>query len=262
MNTAPPSTAAPLQSSCVSCFKESPAYKCPACLARYCSVACFSTHKSRSGCRGMSDVKDTVMRYIPRMELIGRQGYNYAAGSGAVGSGGDVGGDTEETRKAQRLRDRDYNFLSLIERRIGVQRNIAQDVLGRGTRRARGRGGGRGRGGRVGRGNRSHRGRGVAEPSDKHVEDKRISKEASSGCSDDSHSDSGSDSSTSEASDESGRDEAPAEEVSSKMPAVLSDTEVSDNDAPPEEASSKIATAIVEDASALSTRADVHAAGE
>ncbi|KAK9493994.1 hypothetical protein V1508DRAFT_352046 [Lipomyces doorenjongii] len=251
MNTPLPSTAAPLQSSCVTCFKESPAYKCPACLARYCSVACFSTHKSRSGCRGMSDVKDTVMRYIPRMELIGRQGCNYAAGSGAVGSGGDVGEDVEETRKAQRLRDRDYNFLSLIERRIGVQRNIAQDVLSRGTRRARGRGGGRG--GRAGRGNRSHRGRGVAGSSDKHVEDRRKSKEDSSGSSDESHSDSGSDSS-SDASDESGSHEVPAEEASSKLPAVLSDTEVNDNDAPPEEASSKIATAIVEDASALSTR--------
>ncbi|KAK9317103.1 hypothetical protein V1522DRAFT_399405 [Lipomyces starkeyi] len=254
MNTPPPSTAAPLQSSCVTCFKESPAYKCPACLARYCSVACFSTHKSRSGCRGMRDVKDTVVRYIPRMELIGRQGYNSAAGSGAVGRGGDVGEDKEETRKAQRLRDRDYNFLSLIERRIGVQRNIAQDVLKRGTRRARGRGGGRG--GRAGRGNRSHTGRGVAEPSDKNVEDKRKSKEDRRGTSDHSHD------SSSDASDESGSDEAPTEEVSSKPPALLSDTEVSDNDAPPEEASSKIATAIVEDASALSTRADAHAAGE
>ncbi|KAK9359372.1 hypothetical protein V1504DRAFT_228413 [Lipomyces starkeyi] len=259
MNTPPPSTAAPLQSSCVTCFKESPAYKCPACLARYCSVACFSTHKSRSGCPGMRDVKDTVMRYIPRMELIGRQGYYSAAGSGAVGRGGDVGEDKEETRKAQRLRDRDYNFLSLIERRIGVQRNIAQNVLRRGTRRARGRGGGRG--GRAGRGNRSHKGRRVAEPSDKNVEDKRKSKEDRRGTSDDSHSDSGSDSS-SDASDESGSDEAPTEEVSSKPPALLSDTEVSDNDAPPEEASSKIATAIVEDASALSTRVDAHAAGE
>ncbi|KAK9373521.1 uncharacterized protein V1513DRAFT_155612 [Lipomyces chichibuensis] len=259
MNTPPPTTVAPLQSSCVSCFKESPAYKCPTCLARYCSVACFSTHKTRSGCRGMRDVKDTVMRYIPRTDLIGQQGYNYAAGSGAVGSSGYVGEDKEETMKAQRLRDRDYNFLSLIERRIGVRRNIAQDALRRGSRRARGRGGGRGR--RAGRANRSHRGGGVAEPSEKHVEDSRKLKEDSSGNSDDSHSDSDSDSSN-DASDESGSDEAPAEEVSSKPPALLSDTEVSDNDAPPEEASSKIATAIVEDASALSTAADAHATGD
>ncbi|KAK9255270.1 hypothetical protein V1507DRAFT_385153 [Lipomyces tetrasporus] len=241
----PSMTATPLQSSCVTCFKESPAYKCPACLARYCNVECFRTHKSRSGCRGMKDVKDAVLRYIPRTELIGRRGYSEAARSDAVVREGDTGQEEEERRTTQILRDRDYNFLSLIERRVGVQRNIAQDVLRRGTARSRGRGGGRSRRGGRGRGSRG--GRGVAELRANDAEPVRQLNEDKSGSSDDSDSDSSSD-----ASDKSRSDEGSTEEVSSKPRVLQSDAENSDDDEPPEEASSRAAT-VVEDALSIST---------
>ncbi|KAK9324060.1 hypothetical protein V1517DRAFT_318635 [Lipomyces orientalis] len=241
----PSTTAPPLQSSCVTCFKESPAYKCPACLARYCNVECFSTHKSRSGCPGMKDVKDAVLRYIPRTELIGRRGYSEATRSDAVVREDDTGEEEEERRKTQLLRDRDYNFLSLIERRVGVQRNIAQDVLRRGITRSRGRPGGRGRRGGRGRGSRG--GRGVAESRANNVEPGCQSNEDNSGSSDDSDSDSSSDDS-----DES--DEESTKDVSSK-PRVLqlgAEDSDDDDDEPPEEASSLAAT-VVEDGLSIST---------
>ncbi|KAK7205491.1 hypothetical protein BZA70DRAFT_278261 [Myxozyma melibiosi] len=141
-----------LQSSCVSCFKEAPPYKCPKCMARYCSVACFNTHKARTSCTGMKDIKDAVIRYISRTELMGTRGYadlNAEANdeSGAA-SRPQPDEDEREIEKRQRIGDRDYNFLSLIERRIGVQKNIAQDALRRGSSRLGRRGRGRGRGGR------------------------------------------------------------------------------------------------------------------
>ncbi|KAK9237103.1 hypothetical protein V1525DRAFT_404962 [Lipomyces kononenkoae] len=228
--TLPPGTAAPLQSSCVTCFKESPVYKCPGCLVRYCSVACFNTHKSRSGCPGMRDVKDAVVRYISRTEIMGRQGY----------SSGNMPENEEERRKMQVLRDRDYNFLSLLERRIGVQRNIAQDALRRGTRRVRGRGSRRG--GRGGRGNISRARKGVPRQSVASIDK---SQEDSSPSDDDSDGAHGS----SDSSDESRASKASVADVSSNRPTLNLEAESSDDDGPPEEASSHVSTAIIEDAS-------------
>ncbi|KAK9368069.1 hypothetical protein V1509DRAFT_624174 [Lipomyces kononenkoae] len=228
--TLPPNTVAPLQSSCVTCFKESPAYRCPGCLVRYCSVACFNTHKSRSGCRGMRDVKDAVLRYISRTELMGRQGYSSSA---------NMAENQEKTRDMQLLRDRDYNFLSLLERRIGVQRNIAQDALRRGTRRTRGRGGRHG--GRGGRGNISRAHSRVVGQTRKSREDGR-SGDDSDGASPNNSNNECEDSKASS-----------VDVVDSKPHAhtLDLDTEHSDDDEPPEEASSNVATAITEDFSAL-----------
>ncbi|KAK9466499.1 hypothetical protein V1512DRAFT_263741 [Lipomyces arxii] len=131
------------RASCVSCQKNNPSYKCPACLAPYCSVACFASHKQRSSCKGMKDISDAVLRYIPRNELIGSRGYSEFGNDNHNVEGDD--NESEESRKRQLLGDRDYNFLSLLERRVEVQRNVVQDVIRRGSKRARSRGS-RGRG--------------------------------------------------------------------------------------------------------------------
>lgn len=111
-------------------------------------------HKQRASCTGMKDIRDAVLRYIPRVELMGGRGYtdltkdeNEVKECPSHQTAAD-----EEIAKRQRLGDRDYNFLSLVERRVGVHRNIAQEILRKGSNRVRGRGRGRGRGGRSSRG--------------------------------------------------------------------------------------------------------------
>jgi hypothetical protein len=41
-----------MATNCVVCGKEKANYKCPRCRCKYCSVACFGTHKSSSQCGG------------------------------------------------------------------------------------------------------------------------------------------------------------------------------------------------------------------
>ncbi|KAK9456149.1 hypothetical protein V1511DRAFT_260362 [Dipodascopsis uninucleata] len=120
----------PLQQNCSVCFRSNPNYKCPACYIRYCSVACFCCHKSRTGCKGMSDVRDVVLKYIPRKDLTGDKS-NIRRGQ-SESREESVGNESEienEMNKRIKLNDRDYNFLSTLERRIGVRKNEGAELL-------------------------------------------------------------------------------------------------------------------------------------
>ncbi|KAK9450626.1 uncharacterized protein V1518DRAFT_411267 [Limtongia smithiae] len=136
-----------LQLTCVSCFKPEPSYRCPKCLVKYCSVACFAAHKARTSCTGMKAIDDVVLQYIPRAELMGKNGYKTQP---EITENAGISPQLreqaeEEMAKRQKLSDRDYNFLSLLERRVNVQRNQAQDILKRGQKRIARKHSGRGR---------------------------------------------------------------------------------------------------------------------
>ncbi|KAK9481025.1 hypothetical protein V1514DRAFT_65756 [Lipomyces japonicus] len=212
-----------LQSSCSICFKQSPAYKCPACLSKYCSIACFKSHKARTSCPGMAEIKDVVLKYVPRNELIGKHGYREIPEH--------ENDDQDEIQKRQRISDRDYNFLSLLERRVGVGKNIAQDIL-RQRRGNRVRGRGRGRGGR-----RDGNLRPVL-PDSQIIGNPESKKKNPSEQSNRSDSDSD-DSSDSASHNKSSASSSPVASPARPEVQQIQQLEESDDDAPPEEASSK-----------------------
>ncbi|KAK9474168.1 uncharacterized protein V1510DRAFT_412593 [Dipodascopsis tothii] len=121
----------PLQQLCQVCFKATPAYKCPnpTCNElKYCSVACFKLHKQRANCSGFSDNKGAVLQFVSRHDLGGPP-KDAAFG----GRPKEVDDETESRRRL--VGNRDYNFLNLVERRIGVGKNISHEVLKKGDRK-------------------------------------------------------------------------------------------------------------------------------
>ncbi|KAK9461543.1 uncharacterized protein V1516DRAFT_684591 [Lipomyces oligophaga] len=125
-----------IDATCSICSKSDPAYKCPACAKPYCSVLCCKKHKVEAKCTGMADLDDVVLRYISRESLLGPRGYSNDRDliSSSTSSSGDSNikaeaNPSQEDLNRQQIADRDYNFLNLIERRIGVQRNLAHSVI-------------------------------------------------------------------------------------------------------------------------------------
>ncbi|KAL8581219.1 hypothetical protein ACOMHN_038319 [Nucella lapillus] len=51
---------------CVECGSDTPKYKCPACLSKYCSVACCKSHKAK-GCS--SDKKEKAREPVQETSL-------------------------------------------------------------------------------------------------------------------------------------------------------------------------------------------------